>query len=384
MCGMALGGLLRRPRLWALTLLVACAILVSAFNPLHASRADRGPQLPHLTIAQLAGLRVVASFRDVGPDRIPAALVRRIRAGTIGAVCLFAENGQTVAAIRRLTRKLQAIPRPAGLDEPLLIMIDQEGGKVRRITDSPPAESALQMASTHDVAHIRARGLATAHGLRRAGVNVDLAPVSDIPRTGSTLLQFQRTFGTDPHTVGTYAAAFASGLVAGGAQATAKHFPGFGAAEVNSDNESVTIGLSAHTLRTEDEASFKKVVKAGARMVMVGNAIYPALDPNAPATLSRRIATAELRKRFGFTGVSITDDLEAGALKPYGDAGRIALRAAAAGNDLVLFARTYNASVQAGAALTAALKNGRLSMSEARAAAARILALRRAIAAEGL
>jgi beta-N-acetylhexosaminidase len=167
--------------------------------------------------------------------------------------------------------------------------------------------------------------------------------------------------------------------VDGGVVATAKHFPGFGAAKVNSDNESVTINLSALTLRAEDEASFGQVVKAGARMVMVGNAIYPALDPSAPATLSRRIATGELRQRLGFNGVTITDDLEAGALKPFGDDGQLAVKAAAAGNDLVLFARHYSASVHAASALAGALKSGRLSMSEARAAAARILALRSAL-----
>jgi beta-N-acetylhexosaminidase len=339
---------------------------------------------PHLTVAQLAGLRVVASFRTSGADRVPASLSRRIRAGTIGAVCLFAENGHTVGVLRRLTRTLQAIPRPAGLREPLLIMIDQEGGKVRRITNSPPAESALSMATHDTVGQIRARGVATGRGLRRAGVNVDLAPVSDIPRSGSTLLQFQRTFGglsTPPAKIGADAAAFASGLVAGGAQATAKHFPGFGDAEVNSDLESVTIPLSAATLRNVDEKSFAAVVKAGARLVMVGNAIYPALDPKVPATLSRKIAEHEVRDQLGFKGVTITDDLEAGALKQYGTPGQIAVKGVAAGDDLVLFARNYKSSVKAGSSLTAALKSGKLSMSAARASAERILALRQAVAA---
>ncbi|HKN93100.1 MAG TPA: glycoside hydrolase family 3 N-terminal domain-containing protein [Thermoleophilaceae bacterium] len=377
---MALNGVGRRIALaLALVAIVAGVVAITASQQ---SDADRGAsfKLPHLTVAQLAGLRVVASFRQAGAGRVPAALARRIRAGTIGAVCLFAQNGDTVATIRKLTRKLQAIPRPKNLSEPLLIMIDQEGGEVRRIADSPPAESALQMAASHNAAHIRAVGVATARGLRRAGVNVDLAPVSDIPRAGSTLLETKRTFGADPKTIPSYAAAFAGGLAHGGVVATAKHFPGFGAAKVNSDNESVTINLSAGTLRTVDEASFKSVVKGGARMVMVANAIYPALDRRAPATLSRRIATTEIRRRLGFTGVTITDDLEAGALKPYGSPGQIAVKSAAAGNDLVLFARNYSSSEQAAKALTAALRSGRLNMSEARAAAARILALRQSLA----
>jgi beta-N-acetylhexosaminidase len=170
-------------------------------------------------------------------------------------------------------------------------------------------------------------------------------------------------------------------LVAGGVQATAKHFPGFGAARVNSDDQQVSIALSANELRAVDEASFKQVIAAKARLVMLANAIYPALDPSAPATLSRKIATTEVRDRLGFDGVTITDDLEAGALKPFGRAGQLAVKAAGAGDDLVLFARSYASSVAAIRSLTAAIRSGRISLAEARASAARILALRRAVAA---
>jgi beta-N-acetylhexosaminidase len=338
------------------------------------------PTLPPLTVAQLAGQRVVVSFRAAGAGRIPSGLVRRIRAGTVGAVILFTENGHTISSVRRLTRRLQAIPRPAGLRAPLLVMIDQEGGAIRRITDAPPRTNAEQMAATHDVDVIRARGKATGQALRSAGVNIDLAPVSDTPRKGSALLAEKRTFGAAAADIGSDASAFASGLVAGGVQATAKHFPGFGAATLNSDNAVVRIGLSAATLRSVDEPPFKQVVAAGARLVMLSNAVYPALDPAFPATLSRPIATSEVRTRLGFTGVTITDDLQADALKAFGGPGQIALRAAQAGDDLLLFGGSYKASVQAASALTAALKSGRLSKAGARASVARVLDLRRAVA----
>jgi beta-N-acetylhexosaminidase len=346
-----------------------------------SSDATQGFRLPRMSLAQLAGVRVVASFRDAGSGRVPAALERRIRAGTVGAVCLFAENGHTVATVRRLTRRLQAIPRPAGLREPLLVMIDQEGGAVRRLTDSPPRTNAEQMAATHDLHLIRARGLATGRALRRAGVNVDLAPVSDTPRAGSALLKEKRTFGSVAADIGPDASAFAAGLVAGGVQATAKHFPGFGAATANTDNAIVRIGLPAATLRSVDEAPFRAVLAGGARLLMLSNAIYPALDPAAPATLSRAIAGREVRDRLGFDGVTITDDLEAVALRRFGGPGRLAVRSAGAGADLVLFARNYRSSVEAATALRAALRSGRLKMTDARAAAARVLELRKAVAA---
>jgi beta-N-acetylhexosaminidase len=372
-----------RRRITAVAVLLAAGALGWVAFHNSSSEADRAgaAPLPHLTVAQLAGLRVVATFRDARPGVIPAGLERRIRAGTVGAVILFRENGHTVAGIGRLARRLQAIPRPAGLRMPLLVMTDQEGGAVRRITDAPPRTNAEQMAATGDVAVIHARGLATGRALRRAGVNVDLAPVSDVPRKGSVLVREKRTFGSEAANIGPFASAFAAGLVAGGVQATAKHFPGFGAATANTDNAAVRIGLPAGTLRGVDELPFGRVVgSGGARLLMLANAIYPALDPAAPATLSRAIATGEARGRLGFDGVTITDDLEAAALRQFGTPGQLAVRSARAGADLVLFARTSAASAQATAALRPALQSGALSMSEARAAAARVLALRRAVA----
>jgi beta-N-acetylhexosaminidase len=223
--------------------------------------------------------------------------------------------------------------------------------------------------------------LATGRALRRAGVNVDLAPVSDTPRAGSALLKEKRTFGSVAADIGPDASAFAAGLVAGGVQATAKHFPGFGAATANTDNAIVRIGLPAATLRSVDEAPFRAVLAGGARLLMLSNAIYPALDPAAPATLSRAIASREVRNRLGFDGVTITDDLEAVALRRFGGPGRLAVRSAGAGADLVLFARNYRSSVEAATALRAALRSGRLKMTDARAAAARVLELRKAVAA---
>jgi beta-N-acetylhexosaminidase len=141
------------------------------------------------------GQRLVASFR--GTATPPAALVRRIRRGEVAGVVLFAENASTLAQARRLTRRLQAIERPAALrDAPLLIMVDQEGGLVQRITDAPPGRGALAAARAGDAGAIEAEGRRTGRALRGAGITVDLAPVADVPRPGSAMLREQRTYGT--------------------------------------------------------------------------------------------------------------------------------------------------------------------------------------------
>jgi len=346
-----------------------------------ASTAARSaaPRLPRLTRAQLVGQRLVASFR--GTATPPPALVSRIRRGELAGVVLFAENASTVAQARRLSRRLQAISRPPALrDAPLLIMVDQEGGLVRRITDAPPRRAALAAARVGDAAAIEAEGRRTGQALRRAGITVNLAPVADVPRPGSAMLREQRTYGATAAAVRRYAPRFARGLVRGGVQATVKHFPGFGAATVNTDDAPATIGLSRAQLRGVDERAARDVIAAGAGLVMLSNAIYPALDARRPATLSRAIATTELRERVGFKGVSITDDLEANALRRYGGAGALAVASARAGADLLILGRSAEATEQAARSLAAAARDGRLPRAGLEASAARVIALRRAAA----
>lgn len=341
-----------------------------------AAQTAAAPATPELTTAQLVGQRLVASFR--GTSTPPPALLARIRRGELAGVVLFAENAKTVAQAAALAKRLQAIPRPAALeDAPLLVMVDQEGGLVRRITDAPPVRSALTAARTGDAASVEADGRRAGAALARGGFNVDLAPVTDTPRKGSALLRETRTYGSTAAQVRRFAPRFAKGLVRGGVQATAKHFPGFGAATVNTDDAPATIRLSKARLRSVDERATQATVAAGARLVMLSNAIYPALDAARPATLSKAIATTELRRVAGFDGVSITDDLQANALDRYGDPGRLAVLGAQAGVDLLVFGRTAQATETAAAALERAAESGALPRAALEASAKRVLALRR-------
>jgi beta-N-acetylhexosaminidase len=175
--------------------------------------------------------------------------------------------------------------------------------------------------------------------------------------------------------VGELADAFADGVEDTGVSATLKHFPGFGAAATNTDYGPVRIPLSARTIRGVDEPPFQRGIRGADRLVMLSTAIYPALD-RRPAALSPAVATTELRGRLGFRGVSITDTLESPALARYGGPKQVARRAAAAGADLLLFARTYRAGAMAAAGLERAASAGALPRAELEVAARRVLALR--------
>jgi beta-N-acetylhexosaminidase len=284
----------------------------------------------------------------------------------------FASNLGTPAEVRRLTRRLRAAVPPGS--PPPLLMVDQEGGAVKRLPGAPSL-SPPAMAATGDPAVARAQGRATAGTLRAAGMNVDLAPVVDVPRPGGALAAEGRGFGPTAGIAGRFGAAFVAGLRAGGVAATAKHFPGFGAATLNTDNGTAVIGLPAATLRRVDRPPFAAAVRAGADLVMLSSAVYPALSP-LPAVLSRRVVRGELRRGVGFRGVTISDDLEAPAFAGYGGGAGAAVRAARAGVDLLLFARSYGGAAQAAEALEAAIRAGRVSRPALEAGLRRVLALR--------
>jgi beta-N-acetylhexosaminidase len=161
--------------------------------------------------------------------------------------------------------------------------------------------------------------------------------------------------------------------------ATAKHFPGLGSAtkNQNTDTGPVTLTVSLTKLHTIDEVPYPTAVSAGVKLIMVSWAIYPALDAKLPAGLSPTVIGQELRGRNNFTGVTITDALEAGALKAFGSTGQKAVTAAGAGMDLILCSAQDPTQAEAAtSALATALGNGQLDPTAFNAAVNRINALR--------
>ncbi len=337
-----------------------------------------GPEEPSaaskLSLAQLAGERLVAGFTG---DEAPPALKRMIRRGELAGVILFEENLPSRAATRRLVAEIESIRRPVGLRAPLLAMVDQEGGLVKRIGGAPSA-SAAQM-GTAGAEFSRDQGRATAVNLRGVGINVDLAPVLDVARPGGVIAETDRGFGSTAGEVEAAAAPFAEGLQEGGVAATAKHFPGLGAAVENTDFAVQRIGLPKRTIRAVDERPYRRFVERGGEIVMLSTAIYPAFSLH-PAAFARPIATGELRGRIGFDGVSISDALESVAVRNFGGAAKAGVAAAVAGTDLLLFT-DYRAAARAHRALLRALRARRLQRPPFETSVGRVLRLRNGLPA---
>jgi beta-N-acetylhexosaminidase len=359
--------------------LLLVIVLVAACGGGDEKRPARAAPTPaqrlarSLTVEQLVGQTVVSPFRRAGPGTIPPALRTAIRQGRVGGVILFAENATTLSAVRALTRRLQALPRPAALkDVPLLVMTDQEGGAVRRITDAPP-RAAAQAQGAGGIAVVGRAGAESATALCRAGVTVNLAPVADVG-TGS-IADDGRTFGADVTAVSRSVRAFVTAARRAGVATAAKHFPGVGRAQANTDDTRVRVSTPADALRNVDELPFRAAIGAGTDLVMLSNAIYPAFGP-APAVLTRALATTELRQRLGFRGVTVSDDLEAGAFAGAASQTEVASAATQAGVDLLLYGQTTDAALAASRALTTQLRAGELQLNAVRASVARSLELR--------
>ncbi len=218
---------------------------------------------------------------------MPAEVRRRIGHGKLAGVILFDTNFDSASEAASLIDELQSIPRPRGLREPLLVMVDQEGGLVKRLP-GPPDLSAAEMGAAGKRTCWE-QGAATGSSLRGIGFNVDLAPVLDVGRPGSAIESEGRSFGTDPKGVARCADAFATALERKGVAPTAKHFPGIGAAAVNTDDAVQRIELSARELRHVDERPYRRYARGGGagRLVMVSSAVYPAFSER-PAALDAR------------------------------------------------------------------------------------------------
>jgi beta-N-acetylhexosaminidase len=356
----------------------------AAVDPAASSAAAQPAVLATLTPAQLAGQRVIYSYSGLTP---PASLLSLIAHGDVAGVIFFGGNISSepqIASVIKTLEKADAAPtNPVKL--PLLLMTDQEGGLVRRLPGAPFLSEKQIGASASPANAAAAAGQNAAANLRGVGMNVNLAPVLDVFRTaGDFDDQFQRSYSMNPHVAASAGAAFIRAQQAGGVAATAKHFPGLGsaAASQNTDLRPVTLTLSLASLRAVDEVPYPAAISAGVRLVMLNWASYSAVDPARPAGLSSRIVQGELRSRLGFKGVTITDAIEAGALKPFGSIQNRALLAAEAGMDLILCSQqSVTEGTQCTAGLQSGLSSGKLSKLSFQQAVARIMALRSSLPA---
>lgn len=257
-----------------------------------------------------AGQRLVVGLS--GPALTPEerAFIRDIRPG---GFILFQRNVEEPAQVRELNRELRSRLDPA---TPPLRCVDQEGGRVQRVREPATVWPPMRfVGNVGDVAFSEQVGRALGREVRAMGFDLDFAPVADVDSNPQNPIIGDRAFARHADRVGEHAAAFIRGMQSEGCIACAKHFPGHGDTATDSHLELPVVEREPPELEEVELRPFRDCVAAGVGTVMTAHVLYPAWDEEVPATMSARILDRLLRRKLGFGGVIVSDDLEMKAIR---------------------------------------------------------------------
>jgi beta-N-acetylhexosaminidase len=254
------------------------------------------------TLTELAHQLLIVGFDG---HTAPAGTLELVRAG-VGGVILFARNVASPEQVAELNRTLKV-----AAPQPLLSSVDQEGGRVARLrapwTVWPPLR---QFGRANDDVLAEEFGRTLGVELKACGFDLDYAPVLDVDSNPANPVIGDRSFGADPEVVGRLGSAVIRGLQAIGVAACGKHFPGHG--DTSQDSHLTLPGLphGLERLRQIELPPFRRAIEAGVATIMTAHVVFEALDPDVPATMSKKAIDGLLRRELGFEGVVISDDLE--------------------------------------------------------------------------
>ncbi len=297
-----------------------------------------------ISIDQKIGQMINVGFRglEAGPD---SPIRNTIRNNYIGGVMLFdydvpsdsaLRNIQSPEQLQKLTSQLQTIS-----DIPLLIAIDQEGGRVSRLKEKfgfPPSVSAEYLGKLDNIDSTRFYARRTARTLKEAGINVNLAPVVDLDTNpqNPVIGGLERSFSAEPQIVIKHARAFINELNKQGILTTLKHFPGHGSSQQDSHKGVTDV---TETWQRDELIPYRYLIESGHADIIMTAHIYNAkIDSTHPATLSKPTITGILRDSLNFNGVIMSDDLQMGAIRDEYTLQETIRLAVQAGVDILAFA----------------------------------------------
>ena len=290
----------------------------------------------------------------------------------VGGIILFDRNMESKDQVKTLITDINKAGKSAGLT-PLFLGIDQEGGAVARMDDKlikvPPAEEVGKMPVEQAVSLAKQSGAE----LKDLGFNINFAPVADLGLT------YGRSYSTSPDEVVRYAGAVGKAYDEAGLWYSYKHFPGIGKIDVDLHVDTSIVPVSKETLLSEDTKVFIDLIKQSkpnTYTIMVSHAMYPQIDPDHPASLSKAIITDWLRKDIGYNGVVVTDDMDMGALAKHYTFGDMAVQSILAGSDILLVCHEYEHMQEAYNGLMKAVKDGRISKERLDESVKRILLMK--------
>lgn len=331
--------------------------------------------LDSLAPAELVGQLLVVGFDG---QRAPPELAQALRAGERAGVILFRRNLEPgLGGLGKLQDSCAELGELAKSGLPPLISIDEEGGRVARL--SPPAlvlPPMRRIASLGDLELMERVGRVMGNQLRCLGLTMNFAPVVDVDTNPHNPVIGDRAFSRDPAEVASFAGAYLRGLQASGLLGCLKHYPGHGDTLEDSHHALPTVRHDRARLEAVELLPFRRLAPRADSM-MTAHVVYPCLDPECAATLSSFISETLLRAELGFEGVLFSDDLEMQAIAGHAEPEQSAVQALEAGCDMLLVCSDARVQARVHAALLARFTRSEAFAGRCRQAAGRSLAMRR-------
>ena len=339
-------------------LILTTAVLVSWSCPDVCADDQAGEHISGLTLRQKVGQLLLLGFQGKDLDAKDSAHIRKL---SPGGIVFYRRNFGDASGITLLISNIKAIFGKNSL--PMFFAVDQEGWIVHRIGGelyTPPSAPSIGAIGSEELA--RETGLAVGSALRRLGININLAPVLDVPADIIASPMTTRCFSNDFKTVEALGASYIRGLKAAGLLATAKHFPGIGRAQGDAHHKLPHIRWDNTGEKDNDILPFTGAIKAGADMIMVGHVITEPGDTANPVSLSSYWMRDVLRKEMGFDGLIIVDNIEMKAIKDIMSVPKAAVKAFKAGADVIMVSHERKNQMAVFDALLNAVRTGDIPM----------------------
>ncbi len=353
------------------------SFLARIVPPLHRAERVEGPATPRsvadlvrrLPLERKVAQLFLVGFRGTDAD---AEIFRRLRRLDLGGLVLARENFLDLTQLGALAGEARRVAVERGHVVPW-VLAAQDGAEFNGLPGLPPASAPADLGSADEAAAEAAETAVTLRGLNLNGV---LDPVVDVGLESGSVLS-GRVYSDDPEEVAGYADAVVHAYRDGHLFGAAKHFPGLGAADQSTELGPAAVGLDLAQLRERDLIPFRAAIAAGVPAVTLSHALYPINDFTAPASLSGAIATDLLRRKLGFAGVAIADDLADPAITSSYSVPDAAVKAIQAGADMVFISGSEGEQQSAYAAVLRAVQAGRLPRRRVNEALGRVLEAKR-------
>ncbi|MBP0724924.1 beta-N-acetylhexosaminidase [Bacillus sp. RG28] len=329
--------------------------------------------LSGMSLDEKIGQMIIAGISGTKEDTQSKNLITKYK---VGGIIFYPENlvnpVQTVQLLNQL--KNDNTPNPL----PLLLSVDQEGGRISRLPGGVKKfPTNKEIGSINNSQFSYKVGTILGKELKGFGFNLDFAPVLDVNSNPNNPVIGDRSFGKNPDVVSKLGMQTMKGIQSQNIIATIKHFPGHGDTSVDSHLELPIVNKNLTELKKLELIPFERAIDNGADVVMVAHILLPKLDANYPASMSQKIITDILRKRFAFNGVVITDDMTMKAVTDHFNIGQAAVDSVKAGSDIILVAHDYNKIVGTIASIKSAVQKGEISEQRINDSVSRIMKLKR-------